>query len=156
MDRRRRRAKGEGDERSGRDFGGIGTRIRREKRRGRGGEVRGRRRDARDEDEEEKKKRKIDDDGGFDDAEEAEKRRTRRKTRIQTTTTTTRGSMFDDDKRAMDAFHRLAKGILAEEEEGDSRVRDGTELGQARKTQRRACTDSIASARVPLSGLWRQ
>ena len=54
MDRRRRRAKGEGDERSGRDFGGIGTRIRREKRRGRGGEVRGRRRDARDEDEEEK------------------------------------------------------------------------------------------------------
>ena len=80
-----------------------------------------------------KKKRKIDDDGGFDDAEEAEKRRTRRKTRIQTTTTTTRGSMFDDDKRAMDAFHRLAKGILAEEEEGDSRVRDGTELGRSAK-----------------------
>ena len=80
-----------------------------------------------------KKKRKIDDGGGFDDAEEAEKRRTRRKTRIQTTTTTTRGSMFDDDKRAMDAFHRLAKGILAEEEEGDSRVRDGTELGRSAK-----------------------
>ena len=82
-----------------------------------------------------KKKRKIDDDGGggCDDAEEAEKRRTRRKTRIQTTTTTTRGSMFDDDKRAMDAFHRLAKGILAEEEEGDSRVRDGTELGRSAK-----------------------
>ena len=104
-----------------------------------------------------KKKRKIDDGGGFDDAEEAEKRRTRRKTRIQTTTTTTRGSMFDDDKRAMDAFHRLAKGILAEEEEGDSRVRDGTELGRSAKdVARRACTDSIASARVPLSGLWRQ
>ena len=82
-----------------------------------------------------KKRKKITTnvDGGFDDA-EAEKRRTRRKTRIQTTTTTTpRGSMFDDDKRAMDAFHRLAKGILAEEEEGDSRVRDGTELGRSAK-----------------------
>ena len=84
-----------------------------------------------------KKRKKITTnvDGGFDDA-EAEKRRTRRKTRIQTTTTTTpRGSMFDDDKRAMDAFHRLAKGILTEEEdeEEDSRVTDGTELGRTAK-----------------------